>query len=63
MHNSNPTEAVEKGFWPVPSNPDNEMGFIDLRNLAKVTKRTRGNIIVRGTNYAGRTVTCLTPNT
>lgn len=38
MQNSDPKEAVEKGFWPVPYNPDNEMGFIDLRDLAQVIK-------------------------
>lgn len=38
MQNSDPTEAIEKGFWPVPYNPDNEMGFIDLRDLTQVTE-------------------------
>ena len=38
MQNSDPTEAIDKGFWRVPYNPDNEMGFIDLRDLAQVTK-------------------------
>jgi uncharacterized protein YbjT (DUF2867 family) len=38
MQNSNPAEAVRSGFWPLTYNPDNEMGFIDLRDLAQVTK-------------------------
>jgi uncharacterized protein YbjT (DUF2867 family) len=36
MQNSNPAEAVKSGFWPLTYNPDNEMGFIDLRDLAQV---------------------------
>jgi len=38
MQNSNPVEAVKSGFWPLTYNPDNEMGFIDLRDLAQVIK-------------------------
>lgn len=38
MQNSNPAEAVKSGFWPLTYNPDNEMGFIDLRDLAQVTQ-------------------------
>jgi uncharacterized protein YbjT (DUF2867 family) len=38
MQNSNPAEAVKTGFWPLTYDPDNEMGFIDLRDLAEVVK-------------------------
>ena len=39
MQNTSPVQAVKTGTLPVGYNPDNEMGFIDLRDLADVTKR------------------------
>src|SRR5271170_36986 len=38
MQNTNPAQAVKTGTLPVAYNPDNEMGFIDLRDLGQVTK-------------------------
>jgi uncharacterized protein YbjT (DUF2867 family) len=39
MQNTNPAQAVKTGELYVAYNPDNEMGFIDLRDLGQVTKR------------------------
>ena len=36
MQNSNPAAAVKQGKLLVPYTPDNEMGFIDLRDMADV---------------------------
>ena len=38
MQNTSPAQAVKTGTLPVAYNPDNEMGFIDLRDMAEVTK-------------------------
>ena len=38
MQNTNPAQAVKTGELYVAYNPDNEMGFIDLRDLGQVTK-------------------------
>jgi uncharacterized protein YbjT (DUF2867 family) len=43
MQNTNPAEAVRTGILPVAYNPDNEMGFVDLRDLAEVTKNILDN--------------------
>ena len=37
MQNTNPAEVVKTGTLPVAYNPDNEMGFIDLRDMAQIT--------------------------
>ena len=39
MQNTTPAEAADKGVLPVPYNPDNEMGFVDLRDLGAVTQQ------------------------
>jgi uncharacterized protein YbjT (DUF2867 family) len=38
LQNTNPVEAVRKGVLSVPYNPANEMGFLDLRDLARVVR-------------------------
>jgi len=38
MQNTNPAQAVKTGELFVAYSPDNEMGFIDLRDMAQVTK-------------------------
>jgi uncharacterized protein YbjT (DUF2867 family) len=43
MQNTNPAEASRKGALLVAYNPDNEMGFIDLRDIAQVTKNILEN--------------------
>ena len=43
MQNTNPAEAVRTGTLRVAYNPDNEMGFIDLRDMAQITQNILEN--------------------
>jgi uncharacterized protein YbjT (DUF2867 family) len=38
MQNTKPAEAAKNGFLSVPYNPDNEMGFVDLRDMGEVVQ-------------------------
>ena len=39
LQNTDPAEAAKNGVLPVTYNPENEMGFLDLRDMAEVIQR------------------------